>query len=125
MTNISLADVQDAKVSRTLKHAELNKKIFLHIARIARKRVEIDTQKIRTELLEELKKMFKIAKEMATAEGAEEKQVQNWIRIMGYIGQVMNSLAKSLDEAKAMQYLENLERMVHESEKDPERSKEA
>lgn len=97
----------------------------MRIARRARKRVEIDTQKLRTELLEDLKNMFKIAKETATAEGVEEKQAQHWIRIMGYIGQVINSLAKSFDEAKALQSLENLERMIRESEKDSERSKEA
>jgi len=31
---------------------------------------------------------------MATAEGVKEKAAQHWIRIMGYIGQVINSLAK-------------------------------
>lgn len=36
----------------------------------------------------------------------------------------MNSLAKSFDEAKALRYLQNLERMIRESKKDSERSAE-
>lgn len=97
----------------------------MRIVRRVRKRVKIDTQNLRIDVLEDLKNMFQTAKENATAEGVEEKQAQHWIRIMGYIGQVINSLAKSIDEAKALKYLENLERMIRESEKDSERSKEA
>lgn len=95
---------------------------FLQIAKRARKRVEVDTQKMRTELLEDLKRMFELAKQMACAEGVKEKQAQHWIRIMGYIGQVINSLAKSFDEAKALDYLEKLEKMVRETEGNPEKS---
>ncbi|MEM3698030.1 MAG: hypothetical protein QXQ94_11150 [Candidatus Bathyarchaeia archaeon] len=98
---------------------------FLRIAKTAKKRVEVDTQKLREELLQDLKRMFELAKQMTTTEGIQAKQAQHWIRIMGYIGQVMNSLAKSFDEAKALSYLEKLERMVRVSEENLEGSQTA
>ena len=66
--------------------------------------------------------MFELAKQMAVAEDVNERQAQHWIRIMGYIGQVINSLAKSFDEAKALDYLEKLEKMVREAERNPKQS---
>lgn len=98
---------------------------FLAIPRRAKERVKIDTQRLRNGLLKDLKRMFDLAKQMATAEGVTAKQAQHWIRIMGYIGQVMNSLAKSFDEAKALRYLQNLERMIRESKEVFERSETA
>mgnify|MGYP001084237908 CR=1 FL=1 len=84
----------------------------MHIAKRAKDRVKIDTQKIREQLIQDLKEMFELAKAAVTAEGIKEKQAQHWIRVMGYIGQVTNSLTKTFDEAKALEYLNGLERMI-------------
>jgi hypothetical protein len=91
---------------------------FLQRVNIALRLVEKDTQSLRTRLMDELEAMFKIAEqaaEAARAEGSKPKEVQNWMRIMGYLSQVMNSLSKSFDEAKALEHLKNMERMMHES----------
>jgi len=65
--------------------------------------------------MNELESMFDLAKEAVKADGLTPKQVQAWMRVLGYLGQVMNSLTKSFDEAKALIYLEKLERMVSEA----------
>ncbi|MEM2104790.1 MAG: hypothetical protein QW717_07895 [Candidatus Bathyarchaeia archaeon] len=49
--------------------------------------------------------MFEIAKnfvEETSKDPKKARQCQHWMRVMGYLGQVMNSLADSFDEAKAM-----------------------
>lgn len=96
---------------------------FLQRVNVALRLVEKDTQSLRTRLMDELEAMFKIAgqaAEAARAEGAKPKEVQNWMRIMGYLSQVMNSLSKSFDEAKALEHLKNMERMMHESKANTE-----
>jgi len=95
---------------------------FLAITRQAKEWAKVDTQRLRTGLLADLKRMFDLAKQMATVEGVTAKQAQHCIRIMGYIGQIMNSLAKGFYEAKALRYFQNLEHMIRESKKDSERS---
>jgi hypothetical protein len=72
--------------------------------------------------MDELEAMFHIAKEATKAEGVTVEEAQNWMRIMGYLSQVMNSLSKSFDEAKALEYLQNLERMMRESKEHSETS---
>ncbi|MGC9095530.1 MAG: hypothetical protein ACP5IM_08020 [Candidatus Bathyarchaeia archaeon] len=97
---------------------------FLQKVNVALRLVEKDTQSLRTRLMDELEAMFKIAKdaaEAARASGAKPREVQNWMRIMGYLSQVMNSLSKSFDEAKALEYLKNMERMMRESEGNSEK----
>lgn len=66
------------------KLGEPSKGQFLAITRRAKERVKVDTQRLRTGLLEDLKRMFDLAKQMATVEGVTAKQAQRWIRIMGY-----------------------------------------
>ncbi|MCX8178183.1 MAG: hypothetical protein N3F10_07845, partial [Candidatus Bathyarchaeota archaeon] len=68
-----------------------------------------------------LEAMFQIAKQAARSSGITVEEAQNWMRVMGYLSQVMNSLSKSFDEAKAMEYLENLERMMRESKEHSEK----
>jgi len=98
---------------------------FLQKARRVKKQMQRDTQQLRQKLLNELERMFDIAKnavEAAERDKSKAKQVQVWIRVMGYLGQVMNSLADSFDEAKAMEYFENLERMIREAKGNSEES---
>ena len=61
-------------------------------------------------------------KETIEPVGVTAKEAQHSIRIMGYIGQIMNSLAKGFYEAKALRYFQNLEHMIRECKKDSERS---
>jgi translation elongation factor P/translation initiation factor 5A len=43
------------------------------------------------------------------------RQKQAYMRIMGYIAQVMNSLSKTFDEAMVTKDLEALEKMISEA----------
>lgn len=88
---------------------------LMRLARRARKNVVTNMQRVRLKLLADLETMFDMAKTYATDEGATPKQRQIWVRIMGYIGQVMNSLSKSFDEATITKDLKELERMVREA----------
>lgn len=90
-------------------------KQFLHITRKTKRRIENDTQKIRKDIMEDLRQMFTLAKQMATAPDCKPRQKEHWIRVMGYIGQVINSLSKSFEEAKALEHLEHLEKMINEA----------
>ena len=84
--------------------------------RIAKTRLifEVDTQKMRANLIKSLEKQFKIADAFARDESLTPKQRQFWMRISAYIGQVMNSVAKGFDEAKVSKQLDKLERMIRE-----------
>ena len=87
-----------------------------------RKWVQKGTQQLRLKLMNELEAMFDMAKEALKAKDLTPKQVQGWMHV-GYLGQVMNSLSKSFDEAKALAYLKRLERMVREAKGDLEEGK--
>jgi hypothetical protein len=98
-----------------MKDRRPTKNQFLHLTEKTKKRIENDTQKLRRDIMEDLKQMFTIAKQTATAETDNPKQTQHWIRVMGYIGQVINSLAKSFDETKALAQIERIEKMINEA----------
>ena len=87
------------------------------MARRARKRLEVDMQKTRLKLLNDLQDMFNMAKGYAQSKDPEvtPKQLQIWMRIMAYIGQVMNSISKSFDEAQVTKDLERLEKLINEA----------
>lgn len=88
---------------------------FLLLSTRSKRRIKNDTQQLRENLLEDLKQMFALAKKMANDKETKAKQIQQWIRIMDYIGQVINSLSKSFEEAKALEHLERLEKMINEA----------
>ena len=88
---------------------------LLSVTRRARKNIEVNMQKTRLKLLTDLEAMFDMAKTYATHENTKDKQRQIWIRIMAYIGQVINSLSKSFDEAAVTKDLEKLESMIREA----------
>ena len=77
---------------------------------------------LRQKLLNELEAMFDLARKAASDPQTKPKQAQIWVRIMGYLGQVMNSISESFDEAKALEYFENLERMIREAKGDADQS---
>ena len=76
--------------------------------------LKVDTQLIRSKLLESLQKQFEIADAFAKDNSLKPKQRQFWMRISAYIGQVMNSIAKGFDEFKISRQLDELERMIRE-----------
>jgi len=88
---------------------------LLSVARRARKNLAVDMQNTRLKLINDLQAMFNMAKGYATHQDTKDKQRQIWIRIMAYIGQVMNSISKSFDEAAVTRDLEKLESMIHEA----------
>jgi hypothetical protein len=68
-------------------------------------------------MLIDLQAMFDMAKGYAQSKDPEvtPKQRQIWIRIMAYLGQVINSISNSFDEAKITQDLVRLEKMLNEA----------
>ena len=76
---------------------------------------QVDTQRMRSELLRNLEKQFEVADGFAKDEDLTPKQRQFWMRVSAYIGQVMNSVAKSFDETKISKQLDKLERMIREA----------
>jgi ArsR family metal-binding transcriptional regulator len=74
-------------------------------------------QKTRLKLLKDLEAMFNMAKGYAESKDPKvtPKQRQIWMRIMAYIGQVINSISKSFDEAQISEDLERLEKLVNEA----------
>lgn len=77
-----------------------------------------DTQELRKVLIADLQEMFHIAKKNAvSAENSTDSQ--QWMRIAGYIGQVINSHVKCFDETKALKQIENIEKMINEAEHQP------
>ena len=80
----------------------------------AKRIFQVDTQRIRAKLMKSLEGMFEVAEGFAKDKNLKLKQRQVWSRIAAYIGQVINSLAKSFDEAKISKQLDELERMIRE-----------
>jgi predicted transcriptional regulator len=98
------------------------KALQARIARIADK-VKLDTQRIRFELILELKALAEMAQQKAIdAHPLSVETKQNWARIAAYISQVINSISKTYDEATALEELEKLEKMIEEASKEDEKA---
>ena len=69
---------------------------------------ELCTQDLRVRLISELEKLFMIARKMA--ESAENRD--DWVRIAGYIAQVINSLTKAYDEVRFNEDMQRLREMI-------------
>jgi len=92
------------------------------VARIADK-VKLDTQRIRFELILELKALAEMAQQKAIdTHPLSVETKQNWARIAAYISQVINSISKTYDEAEALEELEKLEKMIAEASKEDKRA---
>ena len=96
------------------------------LAHIA-KRFEVDTQKIRGELIQQLKSFVDDClrkaseceikqKRKGKGRRPSPKQQQIWIRTAAYVSQVINSISKTYDLAQIKCELEELKRMVRELE---------
>jgi hypothetical protein len=91
-----------------------------------KRRIKIDTQKIRGNAIQKLEELFNLAVSLArgkfetqTVDGRTMKvtlkQRQLWARVAAYIAQIMNSLAEGFDEREMDVQLDELERLVNEA----------
>ena len=99
--------------------------IHTRVARL-RRRVKVDTQRIRERLLRGLEEIFNLAASLArgeiqtlTVDGKQVKvtlkQRQMWARVAAYTAQIMNSIAEGFDEREVDNLLDELERLVNEA----------
>jgi len=103
-------------------HGLSAKALQARIARIADK-VKLNTQRIRFELIFELKALAEMAQQKAIdTHPASVEAKQNWARIAAYISQVINSISKTYDEATALEELERLEKMIEQATKEDEKA---
>ena len=93
----------------------LSSTVFLRrIARI-QDRFNLDTQKVRFELILQLKALAELAQQNAIdTHHASVDAKQNWARIAAYTSQVINSISKTFDEVQVDEHLHELERMIAE-----------
>lgn len=102
------------------------KRMILRRVKTIRRRVRVDSQKIRKKVLDSLQDVFDLAVSLArgevktqTANGEKVvvtiKQRQLWARVAAYTAQVMNSIAEGFDERELDVYLNELERLVDEA----------
>ena len=105
------------------RHRTLSTKMLqARIASISDK-VKLDTQRIRFELILELKALEEMAQQKAIDTHALSVETkQNWARIAAYISQVINSISKTYDEAMVMEELEKLKKMIDEMSKENEKA---
>jgi len=94
---------------------------FGHMQRrlsFAADRYNVDTQKIRFELILELKALAEQAQQKAIdTHPSKVETKQNWSRLAAYISQVINGIGKTYDQVKVdeeLQELENLIKQVNE-----------
>jgi hypothetical protein len=98
------------------------KALQARIASIGEK-VKLDTQRIRFELILELKALEEMAQQKAIdTHTLSVETKQNWARIAAYISQVINSISKTYDEAMIMEELEKLKKMAEELTKEKEKA---
>lgn len=96
---------------------------FLLAKRVAelQQKIKVDSQRLREKLLQELEKIFddaaKMAKGEVTVKGRELtlKERRMWARVAAYTAQVMQGIAKGLDEREIDEQLKELRRMVDEA----------
>ena len=89
---------------------------FGHVQRrlsVVADKYNVDMQKIRFELILELKALAEQAQQKAIdTNPAKIETKQNWSRLAAYISQVINGIGKTYDEAKIGVYLDELENLV-------------
>jgi hypothetical protein len=99
--------------------------IFKRVNRLRRK-IEINTQRIRVQTLRSLEEIFKLAASLAKGEFQTQtvdsktlevtvKERQLWARVAAYTAQVMNTIAEHFDERELDVQLIELEKLVNEA----------
>lgn len=91
-----------------------------------RKDVKCDTDRLRQKAIAGLEQLFDLARDFATgkckwqtqdgrASAITIKQRQMWARIAAYVAQIMNTIAKGIDEKQIDEDLAKLEKLVNEA----------
>lgn len=91
-----------------------------------KRRVKLDTQRIRRNLIDQLEEVFNLAASLAKGEiktmKAGKKQVkvslkqrQMWARVAAYTAQIINSIAEGFDEREIDIQLDELEKLIREA----------
>jgi hypothetical protein len=86
-------------------------KVKARIAKIAKK-FDGHTQKIRGELILDLKALAEQALDNAAHKGATPKNKQKWTQPAAYISNTINRIAKEYDDKKILEELEELKKMA-------------
>jgi len=101
------------------------KRVSLRLLQL-RKVLHVDTQKTRQKLIRRLEEIFKIASNYArgqvhrvVGEDGKERELtiierQYWARIAAYTAQIINTVAKGIDERQIDKDLDQLETMLNE-----------
>jgi hypothetical protein len=77
-----------------------------------------DTQKIRSQLIFELRSLLEIATEQARGtNGKQTAERQNWVRLAAYISQVINGITKTYDVTQIKDELEELRETIADMDK--------
>jgi phosphosulfolactate phosphohydrolase-like enzyme len=76
---------------------------------------EIKTQDLRVKLISDLERMFDMVTKIAQSSHTENPE--DWVKIAGYIAQVINSLADSYDEVRLNEQLKRLKELVEAAKK--------
>lgn len=82
------------------------------VAKIADK-YDVDTQRVRFELILELKALEEMAQQKAIDERCADYKLI-WVRVAAYVGQVVNSISRSYDEATVDAELSRLKKQVEQ-----------
>jgi hypothetical protein len=88
------------------------KLIQRRVAKIADK-YDVNTQRVRFELILELKALEEMAQQNAIDERCADIKLI-WVRVAAYVGQVVNSISKSYDDATVDAELSRLKRQVEQ-----------
>jgi len=106
-------NIQSASKRGGGRHRSLSaRRVQRRIARIAN-RHELNTQRVRFELIFELKALAEMAQQKAIDTVSPEMK-RDWMRAAAYIGQVINSISKAYDEASVDAELKKLQQKIEE-----------
>jgi len=104
----------------------LKMRVSLRVAQI-RRTVDLDTQRLRRKTIRMLEDLFKIASDYArgkvdrvTDDNGKARELtiperQFWARIAAYTAQIINTIAKGIDERQIDLDLDALAKMIHEA----------
>lgn len=99
------------------------KRMVIHRLFKLKRRIEIDTQRMRGKALKSLEELFVIAKKLAKDKKLELKEREKWMRVAAYICQVIGGLTSGFDERQIDVQLDELERLVNEARSKAEAEK--
>lgn len=93
-----------------------------------RRRVKLDTQKLRTKTIKKLERLFDSASAIARGEVEYQsvegkvhpislKERQGWVRVAAYVAQIMQNISNGFDEKQIDEDMAELEKLVNEASK--------